>query len=726
VKLSVKIPALIGIIVLVTIIVIILLMENLVSNQVEKAHQDKLNVSVSANVKLINAKLEVELGKLWEVANRARTRSMDWENVVRESLLADVQRLEALELGLVYPDGLVHYVSANTTANLGDRDYIQQALKGKNNVSDVIVSRVTNSLVLMFAAPVVENNDPGARTIGALIERRDGSITLKEFIDQTQTLEGTQAFMINKEGTIVAHNNIDMVLNQINPLTEGKTNPDFASLGDLVAQAVKYKSGTFRYHEKNKSYLVSYQDIPDHQWILIVMLDEAIVKADTIKVRNNIIFIGFICLIIGIIVSIFVGRSIANPIIMVANVVKSVSKGKQGYDLTKKINSHSKDETGELATYFNELLWTLRRPMCEIRNVINSSIMVTKELSSISNQMEIGNNETVAKSNNITDITNAMANNISSVAASSEEVSSSASDVTNTAALMSKSMDSIVSAIDEMDRNIVRIAGNTNKMKLVSEEANTKSDHVNTIMKKLEKTANEIGDVTQTIKSIANKTNLLALNASVEAARAGDTGKGFAVVADEVKALASQSATSADDIERKISDIQREILQASSTFLGVSVIIKDINHNVEEIKGLMENQTKSSNSIATNITETNDGAKSVATAIGEVAKGSHLIAENSNDISRGTIEVSEHMIEMNNTANKGVEGSTIVSDFSQKLKEISSDLKIAIEKFELGCSECENKVCNASVKNLEELISKSKVWIKSSSTTPKKGRKLLN
>ena len=709
-KLSAKIPFLIGIVVIITVISLIFFIEKIMSNQIMNNYLDKLTVSVEANANLINSNLEGDLSKLWEVANRIRTRAMDWDGVTRESLIPDVRRMNALDLGLVYPDGLVRYVSDNATAQLGDREYIRKALSGQNNVSDVIISRVTNSLVLMFAVPVLEHSNPGASVIGAMIERRDGNVALRNIIRNAQALPGSHAFMINKEGTFVAHEDESLVFRQFNPIREAKEYPEYSMMGELFSEAIRTNSGRGRFIENGKSYFTAYTEIPGNQWILFIGLDENIVKAEMKAVRNNIILIALLFIIGGLVVSYFVGKSIANPVIQVTNVVQKISTGRDGYDLTPRIEIKSKDEIGLLAKCFNELLLTLKSPMCEIKNVINSSTMITKELASISSQLENGSNETVAKSNTISNITSNMVNNISSVAASSEEVSSSAKEVTHTAGQISSRMEAIVTAMDEMSRSIGKIADNTNKVSRVSDEANKKAHEANSVMESLEATANEIGDVTQTIKSIANKTNLLALNASVEAARAGDAGKGFAVVADEVKALANQSAISADDIDKKISDIQEEINRASTTFQGVSSIIAQINENVESIVGFIEQQAAASNSMANNVSETNIGAKTVATAISEVAKGSNLIANNANDISIGTNEVSENMVVMNVTANKGVEGAAIVSDFSNKLQEISADLKEAIGKFELGCGKCKTKICVSSLKTLEELTNKSKIW----------------
>ena len=719
-KLSVKISILIGIVVLMTVISITVLIEIVMRKQIEAQYLEKLTISVYTSSKLIRTSLDAELSKLWEIANRIQTRSFDWYGVTRASLLPDVSRLGSMDLGLVHPDGFVQYVSDESTANLGDRDYIKRALSGQSNVSDVIISRVTNSLVLMFAVPIYQHSYPGAPILGAMIERRNGSVALRNLVIDSQDIEGAHSFMINKQGTYVAHADESLVFQQINPIQESLKNPEYESIASVINDAVSRFSGNGRFTENGKSYLAAYQEIPDTNWIVFSVLDEDIIKASLLSLRNTIIINGLICLLLATFVSILVGKRIARPIIQLRNVVKkiytfsdshnSVGEHHTEYDLTQTISVSSKDEIGELANDFNQLIQALKNPMCDIRDVINSSIVVTKELVSISSQLENGSNQTVLQSNEISNITKNMVYNISSVAASSEQVSSSAKEVTNSAGQMSSRMETVVTAMDEMTRSITKIADNTSKVNKVTEEANIKSQEVSEVMSNLEVTASEIGEVTQTIKSIANKTNLLALNASVEAARAGDAGKGFAVVADEVKALANQAAISADNIDKKISDIQSEILRASTTFQGVSNIIHEINENIDSISKFIQLQANASNTMSHNVTDTNTGTKTVASAISEVAKSSHLIAKNANDISKGTDEVNENMIVMSQNAKLGVEGAVIVSEFSSKLQDISSELKVAIGKFELGCTKCNKKTCVSSIKSLQSLTSKSKEW----------------
>ena len=113
------------------------------SDAISEHTKDALSMSAEDGVKVIEEIISKDLSILQEVANRARTQTMDWQ-IQRESLAQDVSRLGYLDIGIVTPDGIAHYVTSGDTADLGDRSYIKKAFQGEANISDVIISRVTH------------------------------------------------------------------------------------------------------------------------------------------------------------------------------------------------------------------------------------------------------------------------------------------------------------------------------------------------------------------------------------------------------------------------------------------------------------------------------------------------------------------------------------------------------------------------------------------------------
>jgi len=132
--------------------------------------------------------------------------------------------------------------------------------------------------------------------------------------------------------------------------------------------------------------------------------------------------------------------------------------------------------------------------------------------------------------------------------------------------------------------------------------------------------ANRIGDVVKLIRAIAEQTNLLALNATIEAARAGEAGRGFAVVASEVKTLASQTAKATEDIGTQIAAIQTSTDEAVAAIRQISTVMNDITGFTTTIAAAVEEQSASTHEIARNIQEAASGAKELAGSMGVVSE----------------------------------------------------------------------------------------------------------
>ena len=147
-------------------------------------------------------------------------------------------------------------------------------------------------------------------------------------------------------------------------------------------------------------------------------------------------------------------------------------------------------------------------------------------------------------------------------------------------------------------------------------------------MKSLGEAASRIGEITELIKKIADKMNLLALNAHIEAASAGDAGKGFAVVANEIKEFARQSTLAAEDIDKRISVMQENTGTAVKVIGDVSEIINRLSHSSEIISVALEEQMTAVNEIASNITQANIRANDIASSMGDLAKGVNEVSKN--------------------------------------------------------------------------------------------------
>jgi len=407
--------------------------------------------------------------------------------------------------------------------------------------------------------------------------------------------------------------------------------------------------------------------------------------------KKQVYLTGIIMLVLILIVSFVFSKSLTKTINQAIVLFDKIAKG----DMTHRLET-TKDEIGEMARHFNKLMDNLYAFMKKVMEDASNLNVASKELFAVSKNVAGAAEESMSRSTTVASVTdqvstniNAMASgakeasvnadevvnavdkmsaNINSMASAAETASANASEVAGAAEQMSSNMNTIAAAMEEMSTSISQISNNAGNAHKIAGDAAARSREANEAMSKLGAAAKAIGQVSDVIKRIASKTNLLALNATIKAAAAGEAGKSFAVVAEEIKELAGQSAKSADDIARRIEGVQSSTSEVVTAISNVSSIIEKVNESVESISNHAAQQTKASNEIASNVVQANTGAKRVAESVGEVAKGSQDIARNAGEANKGVERVSKSINEvakgskgMARNAGEAAKGANLVS-----------------------------------------------------------------
>ena len=439
---------------------------------------------------------------------------------------------------------------------------------------------------------------------------------------------------------------------------EAKVTQDVVELGDMVLES----SADFIEAKRNR---------------VMVLKEQSDEIEATAKFFSIVVILAMI--VFSVICGVFMTATITRPINSLVELFRKAEKG----DMTARSGLNQRDEIGVVAQVADQFFIKLQGIIKDLHIHSDTLAGASEELSAISRQLASASEETVNQAATVASITEEMSVNINTMASAAEEANVNAGEVAGAAEQMSVNVDTIAAAVEEMGMSISQIASNAGEAHKVAVDATGKAGEATVVMSKLGAAAKEIGHVTDIIKKIADKTNLLALNATIEAASAGEAGKGFAVVAGEIKELANQSAQSADDITRRIEDIQQGTGNAVDVITAVSDIIQKINTSVDVITSNVSEQSRTVNEISSNVAQASSGAKRVASSIGEVAHGANDVSRNAGEAANGATNVASNVSSMSAVACESAQGAGQVNQSSSDLSRMATDLKEIVNQFKV-------------------------------------------
>ncbi|MCD4719092.1 MAG: methyl-accepting chemotaxis protein [Desulfobacula sp.] len=358
-------------------------------------------------------------------------------------------------------------------------------------------------------------------------------------------------------------------------------------------------------------------------------------------------------IIIALVVGIFISASITKPLAGAIKMLRDIAEGEG--DLTSRLEVKTKDEIGELAKWFNVFIKKLQGIIIDISGNSGKLNNSSSKLSTISKEMSEDADKMFAKSNTVATAAEEMSSNMSSVAAAAEQSSTNISMVS--------------SAAEEMTSTINEITRNTEKTRVISNQAVLQTKKASENIGNLSKSAKTIGKVVETITDISEQTNLLALNATIEAARAGEAGKGFAVVASEIKNLAKQTAEATLEIKGKIEGIQNSTQKTVSEIEEITVGITSESEMIDIVAAAVEEQSVTTKEMSVNITQ--------------AAQGIQEVTENVAQSSTVANEIAKEIADVNQASNGMSNNSSQVNTGAIELSQLSGELKKTIEQFKV-------------------------------------------